>query len=47
MRFLYVYVLRRGFLDGLAGFRYARLMAWYERLIDMNIAEGRRRKAGR
>ena len=41
MRFLYVYVLRLGFLDGLAGFRYARLMAWYEWLIDMNIAEQR------
>jgi glycosyltransferase involved in cell wall biosynthesis len=40
-RFLYVYVLRRGFLDGLAGFRYARLMAWYQWLIDMNIAEER------
>jgi glycosyltransferase involved in cell wall biosynthesis len=47
MRFLYVYVLRRGFLDGLAGLRYARLMAWYEWLIDMNIVEGRRRRAGR
>jgi glycosyltransferase involved in cell wall biosynthesis len=47
MRFLYVYVLRRGFLDGLAGFRYARLMAWFQSLIDMNIVEGRRRETGR
>lgn len=30
LRFLYVYVLRRGFLDGRAGFDYAVMMAVYE-----------------
>jgi glycosyltransferase involved in cell wall biosynthesis len=43
-RFLYVYFLRRGFLDGRAGYRYARLMAWYQWLIDMNLAESRARR---
>ena len=31
LRFIYQYVLRRGFLDGAAGFRYCRLLARYER----------------
>lgn len=30
LRFLYSYVLQRGFLDGYAGFCMCRLMAWYE-----------------
>lgn len=30
IRFLYHYVLRRGFLDGYAGYVMCRLMAWYE-----------------
>ncbi|HND63194.1 MAG TPA: glycosyltransferase family 2 protein, partial [Opitutaceae bacterium] len=30
LRFLYQYVLRGGFLDGAAGFRYCRLLARYE-----------------
>ena len=29
-RFVYHYVLRLGFLDGIAGFRYAAMYAWYE-----------------
>ena len=33
LRFLYLLVLRRGFLDGRPGFAYCRLMAHYERLI--------------
>jgi glycosyltransferase involved in cell wall biosynthesis len=33
IRFLYLYVLRRGFLDGKAGYRYARLQCQYEALI--------------
>jgi glycosyltransferase involved in cell wall biosynthesis len=43
-RFLYVYLLRRGFLDGRAGFRYAMLMATYQWAIDMNLAEQRSRQ---
>jgi glycosyltransferase involved in cell wall biosynthesis len=30
LRFIYQYVLRRGFLDGRTGFRYCRLLARYE-----------------
>ncbi|HUR59843.1 MAG TPA: glycosyltransferase family 2 protein [Opitutaceae bacterium] len=30
LRFFYQYVLRRGFLDGAAGYRYCRLLARYE-----------------
>ena len=33
IRFLYLYVLRRGFLDGKAGYLYARLQSQYESLI--------------
>ncbi len=46
MRFLYVYVVRRGFLDGRAGLRYALLMATYQWAIDLNTIELRQaRKA--
>ena len=30
LRFVYQYILRRGFLDGRAGFDYCRLLARYE-----------------
>ena len=33
LRFVYMYFIRMGFLDGYPGFRYCRLMAWYERII--------------
>jgi len=33
IKFLYLYMLRGGFLDGHAGYKYARLQAWYESLI--------------
>ncbi len=33
LRFVYQYVLRRGFLDGAAGWRYCRLLARYEGFI--------------
>ena len=36
LRFLYMYVWRRGFLDGRPGFVYCRLLAWYESLIVRN-----------
>lgn len=45
-RFLYVYVMRAGFLDGRAGWRYAKLMATYQWAIDMNMAEIRKRAKG-
>ena len=34
LRLIYAYVLRLGFLDGAAGWRYCREMANYERMID-------------
>jgi glycosyltransferase involved in cell wall biosynthesis len=43
-RFIYVYFIRRGFLDGSAGLRYARLIARYQAMIDRNMAELRERE---
>ena len=37
LRFLYVYVLRAGFLDGSAGLTYARLIWRYQRMIDQEV----------
>lgn len=45
LRFLYMYGLRRGFLDGRPGLEYCRLLSCYERMITENIRERRRRKA--
>ena len=42
LRFLYVYVVRRGLLDGVAGYRYAQMLAIYQRFIDLNILELRK-----
>lgn len=39
MRFLYAYILRKGFLDGAAGLRYARMLGMYQRFIDLNMME--------
>lgn len=39
LRFLYVYVVRLGFLDGHAGFRYAQMLASYQYFIDQNVLE--------
>jgi glycosyltransferase involved in cell wall biosynthesis len=46
LRFLYMYILRLGVLDGRAGLAYCRLLTWYERLIvwkerEMRSAVGR------
>ena len=45
LRFLYMYVIRLGFLDGVAGFTYCRLMATYEFMITCKIREIRNRDA--
>ena len=45
LRFLYVYVFQRGFLDGWAGFYFARLHACYEFLCVAKIYELRRQQA--
>ena len=42
LRFLYAYIVRRGFLDGRAGWQYARMLTSYQRFIDINMAELRR-----
>ena len=39
LRFMYVYVFCGGFLDGRAGFHYARMMAIYQYFIDSNQFE--------
>lgn len=39
LRFFYMYFLRRGFLDGRAGFTYCRLLAIYEYLIVLKTRE--------
>jgi len=38
-RFLYAYVLQRGFLDGRAGWTFCRLLAWYEFMITSKAKE--------
>lgn len=42
-RFFYMYILRRGFMDGLAGYHYCRMLAAYELMISMKAMELRRR----
>jgi glycosyltransferase involved in cell wall biosynthesis len=46
LRFLYMYVVRLGFLDGWAGFTYCRLIAMYEYMIDLKVKELKRREQG-
>lgn len=45
-RFLYMYLLRGGFLDGWAGYTYCRMIASYELMIEIKTAERRRRDQG-
>lgn len=45
LRFCYVYFWQRGFLDGAAGYYFARMHAMYELLCVAKTAELRRRKA--
>jgi glycosyltransferase involved in cell wall biosynthesis len=44
--FLYLYVVRRGMLDGAAGYRFCVLRAMYEKMIDLKVMELQRRQAG-
>lgn len=46
LRFLYMYLLRLGFLDGVAGFRYSQLLAIYEAMIDLKLHELRSQSEG-
>jgi glycosyltransferase involved in cell wall biosynthesis len=45
-RFIYMYILRLGFLDGIPGFLYCNLMAFYEFMILMKLREIKRRNNG-
>jgi glycosyltransferase involved in cell wall biosynthesis len=44
--FLYLYVIRLGFLDGRAGFAFSRMRSSYELLIDLKVLELERRRDG-
>lgn len=46
-RFLHMYVLRLGFLDGLAGWRFCLFISSYELLIDLKVVEIEQSDAGR
>ncbi|MEY2411131.1 MAG: hypothetical protein QOF48_3801 [Verrucomicrobiota bacterium] len=46
LRFVYMYFLRLGFLDGKAGYAYCRLLAMYEQMIVFKMEELRRRDQG-
>lgn len=46
LRFLYMYVLKLGFLDGLGGFHYCTLLSIYEYMIVLKVKELRRRERG-
>ncbi len=41
LRFIYVYVVRAGFLDGRAGLTYAKLQAMYETMITLKVNEAK------
>jgi glycosyltransferase involved in cell wall biosynthesis len=44
--FCHLFFVRMGFLDGVAGWRYCRMRAMYEYMIDLKIVELRRREKG-
>ena len=39
LRFLYIYLIKRGFLDGAAGFHYSVMVGIYQYFIDLNEHE--------
>ncbi len=47
IKFLVLYLLRRGFLDGRAGYHYARMQSIYEYMIHLRVLEEKRRAAGK
>jgi glycosyltransferase involved in cell wall biosynthesis len=46
VKFLYMYVLKRGFLDGRAGYTYCKLQSMYEYMIVVKMRELERRERG-
>jgi len=45
-RFLYMFLIRGGFLDGLPGYHYCRLLTIYEYMISIKMREARLRQKG-
>ena len=39
LRFLHLYAVRGGFLDGIAGYRYCRMLAMYESMIQFHVKD--------
>jgi hypothetical protein len=46
VKFLYMYVLKLGFLDGRAGYTYCKLQAMYEYMIVVKMRELERKQRG-
>jgi glycosyltransferase involved in cell wall biosynthesis len=46
LRFFYMYILGLGFMDGLPGYHYCRLLAIYEYMIVLKMKEITKRKSG-
>ncbi|MEY5060156.1 MAG: hypothetical protein RIS45_77, partial [Planctomycetota bacterium] len=46
VKFLWMYVLKRGFLDGRAGYTYCKLQAMYEYMIVVKMRELARKERG-
>ena len=46
IKFIYLYILKRGFLDGYPGFTYCVLQSIYEYLIVLKMKEAQRRERG-
>lgn len=46
LRFAYMYLLKLGFLDGVPGYHYCRMLAIYEYMIVLKMKEIRQRNAG-
>jgi hypothetical protein len=46
LKFIYMYLIGRGFLDGRAGFTYCRLQAMYEYMIVLKVTEMQREAEG-
>jgi hypothetical protein len=46
LKFLWMYVLKRGFLDGRAGYDYCRLQSIYESMIVLKMREIQRHRRG-
>lgn len=45
-RFVYMYFLKLGFLDGIPGLLYCLMMAFYEYMVVLKVIELKRRRAG-